>query len=276
MSSIMIKNTNELNIRSELFLGFENHLNEMIKKSVRLCGERYGFDGNKACEELDLCGIHLTMKDSIKKVNVNKLKSSTSSVRIPLPFVSDGVDASLCQGLQYNRGLYTQCSKVRMDSGDYCVGCQKLSDDSSTSIPPNGNVSQRLNVGLYEYKDNKGRRPVAYKKVLSDMNISESEALKFAGDLDISEHLQYDIPCPEVKKRGRPKKSKTVIESTSEGGDMFANLIETESSSDNVVINDGMIMETVGDAVFELVSNVAENVEKAAEKEAKAAEKVGY
>jgi len=188
---------------------------KVVREMIEECGRLYNFDSKEALIKLNL------EKEKVKK---EKVKKST----ILLPF--DGTKKEgCCNGIVKNHGLYTQCTK-KVDG--FCKSCESQ---------PYGNIDQRLNAGLYEYKDPKGKSPKNYLEVLKKKNISKEEIMSLLSrdNLVVAEpHLQE---CPEKAKRGRPKKEKEakepsgkkgrpkkekkVVEVTNQEDDLFATLV---------------------------------------------------
>jgi hypothetical protein len=203
-------------------LGLENLAlirKQMAKKSV---GKRSGVKG-LGVKGLGVKG--LGVKD--KKERVVKEKKSV----FPMPFVAESVDMAGCCGLVFNRGLFTQCSKDCMQLGKFCKGCQTEADKNASGCPDCGTVESRLASGLYEFKDPKGRSPVAYVKVLEKLKLSSEQALEEAVKLNIElseEH--FEVVAKTVK--GRPKKTCAAIEADNVT-DLFAKL--TAEGEDEVI-----------------------------------------
>jgi len=195
----------------------------MVKKSVTKksvcemieeCGRLYNFDGKEALIKLNL------EKEKVKKEKKSKML---------LPF--DGVKKEgCCNGIVKNNGLYTQCPK-KVEDG-FCKTCESQ---------PYGNIDQRLSVGVYEYKDPKGKSPKRYLEVLKKKKISkeEIESWLVRENIQVAEaHLEESQekvkrgrPKSEKKvkeptgKKGRPKKEKKVVETTNQEDDLFASLV---------------------------------------------------
>jgi hypothetical protein len=147
---------------------------------------------------------------------------------IPIPYKPSNIDTNLCHGLAYNRGLFTQCLKKPIDGIAYCTTCQAEADKNANGYPNCGTIQQRLATGLYDFKDNKGRSPVSYLKVLENLKIPIEDA---PNDI-ATEHLTPI--ATEKKNKGRPKKT-NIVESN-HVNDLFANLIaQQEEPEDSVV-----------------------------------------
>ena len=154
----------------------------------------------------------------------------------PIPFNKNRINGNGCHGLAYNHGLFNQCSKKKLDTGNYCKNCQKESDQSGQ--PSCGTIEARLSEDLLEYTDPKGRKPIAYLKVLEKQKISVDTVKEFI----MRENIEVDaihFECNE-QKRGRPKSKivKQVEAATVE--DLFATLVndDTVSLADTEIMTD--------------------------------------
>jgi chemotaxis protein histidine kinase CheA len=156
----------------------------------------------------------------------------------PLPFISELIDISGCQGLSYNRGLFTQCSKKCMENGQFCSGCQGEADKNASGIPDCGTVDQRLAQGLYDFKDAKGRSPVSYVKVLEKLKLTKSQAEMAAGECNVEIPNTHFMILEKSKKgtvaRGRPKKTGAI--EADNVTDLFAKL--TTEGEEEIIEDD--------------------------------------
>jgi hypothetical protein len=163
------------------------------------------------------------IKSLLESESELELDSKESWLLKVLPFEKEGIIWSGCMGLTYNRGLLTQCLKKKNEEERYCKGCM---------VSLIGTVEERLEVGLYSYKDRKGHKVKEYSEVLRKMNRSVEEAKLEGcriGKKISQEHLKEKV----VKlSRGRPKKEK---ELKCERKDLFARvyLDECESESES-------------------------------------------
>jgi len=222
---------------------------------VNLINKKYGMDVK--LEEL----LSLSLSEEREIV-------SSSSSSFPIPFNKNNVKPELCQGLCYNHGLFTQCQKKRVsESCDYCKGCSKECEKSKTGKPNCGTIEARLSTGLMEYTDPKGRKAIAYRKVLEKQNISIETVKEMAS----KENIEIDsIHFEETEqKRGRPKTkiAKQVEAATVE--DLFATLVNEEL--ENVEsINSTVVMSGSDEEEIKLAADKESNEAKlAADKEAK-------
>jgi len=215
----------------------ENCAKDLAIRCIMEAAGRHGFDGNEEIRALGLENLVLIRKQMAKKSSSKvqkkeKVPKEKKTPVFPLPFVASAVDLTGCQGLAYNRGLFTQCLKKRMDNGGFCKVCQTEADKNASGCPDCGTIEARLACGLYEFKDPKGRSPVSYVKVLNKLKLSEENALEAAGKLNIDideEHFVcVDMVKPVNKKtKGRPKKAAAV--EADNVSDLFAKL----SAEDN-------------------------------------------
>ena len=189
----------------------------------------------------------------VEKVEVKKEKVVKEKVvkeeKFPYPLPFNGKNnMEFCQGIRINQGLYTQCENKKGEKV-YCTRCEKETDKSGK--PEGGTMEERMNVGILDYKDEKGRTPQNYLKVLERLKIErtqvEEELLKRGMEAINEIHWEKkevkrgrkptntEKEEKEEKKKGRPKKEKKEVEVEVE--DLFANLVakvkeESESQSE--------------------------------------------
>ena len=245
---------------------------DLAMRAVMECGREYNFSGEEAIRKLGLCEVN------VRKVSkVSKVSKSSSNVKVvksksvfPFPFMGV-LDESCCHGLRINHGLYTQCQNAKCEGGVYCKKCGEEASKNESGKPDIGTVEDRLSVGLYEFKDAKGKSPVAYTKLMKKLNISKEEVELEAWRLGYtipSEHfevcaLQSKRGRPKSAKvekeakgsKGRPKKAKKVLELEGDEEDLFSALVAKANAD-------------VSDEVSEL-TEVTENESKKSEKESK-------
>jgi hypothetical protein len=160
-------------VSQKVLKAMENMVKEAVRESILACAEKYGFDGDAE--------VHHQLEKAVVVKAIKAKGSKGSSEAFPLPFIPSQVKEECCQGLKYNRGLFTQCLSKKSESSELCKTCVKTCC---------GTVSDRLAVGLMEYKDSKGRKPVAYMTVLKRMKKSDEEVDAFVKSFEIpEEHL---------------------------------------------------------------------------------------
>jgi flagellar biosynthesis GTPase FlhF len=219
MSSVTSFNAS-VSVTELLTKTLENVSKELASRCIAECGLKYGFDASEAIRELGLENLTLLKKKmSRKSVSVPKEKKAKEAKKalFPLPFVSELVNKDVgCQGLAFNRGLFTQCLKSRMENGTFCKGCQSEADKNASGCPDCGTVEARLSAGLYDFKDPKGRSPVSYLKVLTKLKLTEEEAIAEAEKQGLEIPAEHLVVIEKVKKtpisRGRPKKIGGAVE----------------------------------------------------------------
>jgi len=279
-------NSNEMYIREELLSQMSKISQELAKKVVRSCGEKYGFDGETAIRELGLESV-VRMEVLHKKVSkVVKNKVVIEKGAFALPFNGE-CNEICCQALRQNNGLYTQCKLMRKGENRYCKSCQQLADQSEDGVPEYGTISQRMSVGIFEYIDPKGRKPVSYTKVMKKYKLTEEQVLAEAGRLNITINPGHLVaPSQETKRgrpaspkepkepkgsKGRPKKAKKVLEIEGDEEDLFASLVADATQEEEEI---EVVKDTKSAKELEKKQKEEQRLQEKAEKEAKlAAEK---
>ena len=106
------------------------------------------------------------LKSKVKKVVKKSLIKDKDKLKCSLPF-SGVVNVDNCKALRLNGGLYTQCVTSVVGAGSrYCDACVSRMKSLNELEPEYGTVEQRVGVGLYEFKDKKGRSPCAYVSIM--------------------------------------------------------------------------------------------------------------
>ena len=261
-----------LNLSLEMNNGVKSLMISMVSKAVRYCGEVKNFDAEEMLRLMNVCEVEVEVEVVKKEKKLLAVEKCVKS-RIPMPF-SGKVKENWCGGLRQNHGLYTQCETVVKDER-YCKKCGEN--------PEYGTIQQRLEVGLMEFRDPKGKAPTHFTKVMKKLKISREDVEEEASKLNIIiNDIHFEEEKVEKKEKGRPKKPKRRIELADDSTDLFAALVakanedseESGSSSEDEKLS---IAENIIDSVLDKVSVIAENNEKEAlkqaEKEKKEAEK---
>ena len=224
----------------------ENCAKDLAQRCIREASKRHGFDADEEIRILGLENLSVIRKQMAKtnkkpeekQAKDKKVKISSIKPSFPLPFIKETVNKDGCQGLAYNRGLFTQCLKKRMENGSYCKDCQSEADNNASGCPDCGTVENRLAADLYAFKDPKGRSPVPYIKVLNKLKLSTDFVVEEAGKLNIMipfDHFDVDeqVKNPPSGSRGRPKKVGGTVEAE-DVIDLFAKL-SCDSGYDNIL-----------------------------------------
>ena len=259
----------------------ENAAKELAARCIRECAAKYGFVADEAIRALGLENLNLIKKKMTKKSGSKKpviavQKKEKKSV-FPMPFEKSSVVETNCQGLSFNRGLFTQCSKEKMENSSFCKGCQTEADKNSSGCPDCGTVASRLATELYSFKDPKGRSPVSYVKLLEKLKLSVEDALAEAGNKNIE--LSNDhFTVVEKSSKGRPKKSAKQVESSDNAGDLFAKLAaeheEDMFEMDDLDKNDSSKNDSSKSSNKAKLSDEEKALKKAALEEERAAKKL--
>lgn len=212
------------------------------------CANLYGFSADEAIRTLNLASVKLDKAANRPKgERVKKVKAAKPS--FPIPF-NGKANEGCCAGLKFNRGLYTQCASKAPEGSGFCKGCQTQADKNGNGKPDCGTIADRLCVGLYEFRDPKGKAPIAFTSLLNKLKLSEDAVKEEAGKLGVMidpEHFDYieikpskakktkkDSESSEKKGKGRPKKTKKVLEIEGDTNDLFASLVAQANSSESV------------------------------------------
>ena len=232
---------------------------KMMKSVVVVLSEKYNFDGEEGYRMICNCE-GLEIKSSSKRSK--KISSKAVKSAFPLPYNGE-LNGECCMGIRLNSGLYTQCPSIRPESGAYCGSCDKQAAKNEHGLPDYGNIQTRLSKYTKdeEFVDPSGKKPVAYTKVMKKFKVTEEqvreEAAKHNMVLDPRHFVEAEKKSgrpaskvekepKELKAKGRPKKSKKVLELAGEEEDLFASLVMSSlvPSAANKTVDD-VIEETV-------------------------------
>jgi hypothetical protein len=226
-------------------------IEKMMKNAIVALASKYNFDAEEAVRMICECE-GLTKSRSSKKVS-EKVKIVKSA--FPLPYNGE-LNGECCFGIRQNSGLYTQCPSIRPESAAYCGSCDKQAAKNGHGLPDYGNIQTRLSKynNDEEFVDPSGKKPVAYTKIMKKFKVTEEqvreEAAKHNMTLD-PRHFEEKVvkksgrPAKvvteqepkEVKSKGRPKKSKRVLELAGEEEDLFASLVMSSVANKTVEEN---------------------------------------
>jgi hypothetical protein len=282
-SSIEMKN--EVTVNSLLMKSLESATREYARKCVSQLASEYGFSEDDALKKLNLENLKLQVQE-MKKRSGGKAKAKEAKAKsekpekpekkekkakalFPLPFSKENVLESGCQGLAYNGGLFTQCPKECIASVNYCKQCQSEIDQYGGTT--NGTVAQRLACELMEFKDPKGRKPVAFMKMMEKQKLSREQVETEAGKLNIViDEIHF------VAGEKKEKKKKTEVVSVAKEDDLLSqllnDLVEDEESIDLETL-DASKEEEVALKKQQQEAKEAEKAEKAQKKQQQADEK---
>jgi hypothetical protein len=263
-SSIEMKNVCvDMSVTTLLLKTLENATREYARGCVYKCASLYGFDSNEALTALNLENLAIQVREMKKRSSGKKTKAEKTEKpvkektvkvvkekvvkevvakaykpSIPLPFVDSMVKEDGCQGLAFNGGLFTQCQKIRMSQGSYCKGCQSEADFNANGAPNNGSVEQRLGCFMMDFRDSKGRAPIAYSKIMEKSKLTREQVELEAGKLNIVIDDVHFVVVEKKAEAGRPKAAKktvTVVESATIE-DLFAQLVDEDSEDETATI----------------------------------------
>jgi chemotaxis protein histidine kinase CheA len=232
--------------------------------AVIKCGKLYNFDGEEAVTRLGLNSVQVKYEKKEPKEQKEPKKTKIEKPAFPLPF-NMTINNNCCLGIKNNHGLYTQCESTRIELSEYCKSCMAQSVKNTNGMPDYGNITDRLSVGLMDYRDPKGKGPIHYTKLMQKLNITKEEVLREAENLHIEiDPIHFIEPEIVVKEKGRPKKPNKLIE-VDNVTDLFANLglmVQNENVLNNNVNN---ITEPIIDAEMDTKKPDEETAHKLAE-----------
>ena len=263
-----------------------NMSQDVAYRCVKACAEHYHFDAEEAYR---LLGLGMLKVERKKEKEVKKTaKVLTPKAAFPLPYNGE-FNENCCNALRQNNGLYTQCTGALRNVGAlgkgearFCKSCSTTMQKTGAELPEYGTIQQRMAVGILEYVDPKGRKPIAYTKVMKKYKVSQEQVLEEAGKLNITINpIHFEIAEPESVKRGRPsskankevkvkgvkgrpKKEKKVLVIEGDDDDLFDNLVKNASQEPDEPTIDTEALEK---------QKAAEKAEKAAKLEAEKKEK---
>ena len=233
---------------------------KMLKSAVVVLSSKYNFDGEEGYRMICECeGLSSSsgMKRSSKKVST---KEKIVKSAFPLPYNGE-LNGECCFGIRQNSGLYTQCPSARPEDAAYCGSCNKQATKNEHGLPDYGSIQTRSSKYLKdeEFVDPSGKKPVAYTKIMKKLKLTEEqvreEAAKHNMTLDPRHFVEVEKKsgrpaskepkeAKELKAKGRPKKSKKVLELAGEEEDLFASLVMS-SLVPSKTIEEDVIEETV-------------------------------
>jgi hypothetical protein len=161
-------------VNSIVLKQLENAATSVSKQNISILAKHFGFDEAEALSLLDIKVEEKKMAPKAKAVTGEKAKF------IPLPWMGM-VNPICCQAIAFNYGLFTQCLKKKVDGQTYCASCQKEANSEASGKPKCGTINDRLAVTSWsDYKDSKGRSPLAYNKVLNKQKLTVADAVAYA------------------------------------------------------------------------------------------------
>ena len=274
--------------------------------AVRECALRYGFNAEEALERLNLSSaqtVEVAEKKSRKarvtdRVDVEKPKVVRAA--FPLPYNGE-MNETCCFGLRLCEGLYTQCRVARKGDASFCKVCEDLADKNN-GVPTYGTIQERKACydSNVEFKDPKGKSPVAYSRVMRKHKLTEAQVVEEAGKLNMTINpVHFTAVETETKRgrpkaankapkepkgaKGRPKKSKKVLEIDGGEDDLFATLL-ADANAESSGSDEAASIASETEAEVEIAvkpketkkkvsKDAAKDAAKEAEKATKAAEK---
>lgn len=203
-------------------------MKSMVVDSVRRLAGEYNFDADQALNSLNIDAAKVNRKAMPKRQAKDPKEAKEKKTKIPLPFSCYPAEWNGCQGLSNNHGLFTPCEGAKAEGATYCAKCQAQSEKNSNGLPDCGTVEMRQTLGA-NFKDPKGRKPVAYTRALEAVKVSVEQAVEFAQSKGI-EIPAEDLIVVEKKTRGRPQAA--AVAATAVDGIFGEAIVDAASNSD--------------------------------------------
>lgn len=253
---------------------------------VEECGKHYGFDVEEALLMLGIENLSLDVSSSkvlsevksdvsskvvkekvvkekvVKEKVVKEKQAKVLKAAFALPYNGE-FNADTCFALKGE--LYTQCDSKRIEGGSFCKACQSKADKNESGKPDSGTIKDRQAVGIFEYVDAKGKKPISYVKVMSKLNLTREQVEEEAGKFNMSINEGHFVSEEKVGK-GRPKREKKVLEIGGSEEDLFATLVE-EANKEAAAVE--VAVEVEDDSQAKLAAKQAKEQAKAEERAAK-------
>jgi chemotaxis protein histidine kinase CheA len=299
MSSVVEFNA-QMYVSEQLSRQLVNNTQDVTIRCVQVLASKFNFDADEAIRMLGLNMIKLERKAPVKAKVAKTAKVQAQKSAFPLPYNGE-FNESCCFALRQNNGLYTQCTGTRRNAGalgkgeaHFCKGCASQMQKMGAEMPEYGTIQQRMESGIFEYVDPKGRKPIAYAKIMKKYKLTEEQVKEEAGKLNIIINPEHFVVVEETKRgrpssktgekvekkekglKGRPKKSKKVLMIEGEDDDLFAALVAeaNEVESEEFVLSDKKKAgKSDEEKEAERLAKEAEKAEKEAKRLAEKAEK---
>jgi hypothetical protein len=279
-----MSNQLELCVSSAVVEGVRVSMERYVLEVVEALSREYNFSASDASSKLGLVGVKVSVTDgSVGRKRKVVAKECVEKSAFPLPFMGRNVE-ECCQSLRQSQGLYTQCRNSKAGE-KFCKSCSSKMVDG---VPEYGTIEQRLAVGVNDYVDPSGRKVVHYTKIMKKYKVSEeqviAEAKKLGQVVDGCHFIQPESDNvkrgrPKAEKpakvssgvKGRPKKTKKVVEIDGEEDDLFASLVAESINASAAVEVETVNAEAVADVEAEAKAPEVATKEKTNKSEEKAA-----
>lgn len=226
-------------------------IEKMMKNAIVALASKYNFDADEGMRMIwESEGLISSSRSRNKKVSNKKEKREVVKSAFPLPYNGE-LNGECCFGIRQNSGLYTQCPSIRPEGGAYCGSCDKQAAKNEHGLPDYGNIQTRLSkyTNEEEFVDPSGKKPVAYTKVMKKLKLTEEQVREEAAKHNITLDPRHFVEVEkksgrpaskekvvkELKAKGRPKKSKKVLELAGEEEDLFASLVMAANKTEDVI-----------------------------------------
>lgn len=197
----------------ELCVKYE--LNESDALSLIGLSDRLDDPSLKACDVvMNSCDVVMNSCESLIPIpippEVLKKNAVKKTSAIILPYNGE-MKEDCCYGLKDNWGLYTQCKNPKKN-GKFCKVCQNQADKNN-GVPTYGTIEDRIKADIMDYKDPRGKSPIAYSKIMEKFDYTREQVEKEASSQNIKIDERHFMKT-DSGKRGRPKSDSITKEET--------------------------------------------------------------
>lgn len=159
--------------------------------------------------------------------------NSNINSNIILPFCGK-INPECCKAVVFNHGLYTQCNNITDDR--ICKSCTKLKY---------GDIYNRSNSKLGEFKTPDGKKELDYNKFVQKMGYDISEVVERLTKKNLDHPIMHSSNNnnPIKRGRGRPKKGEileekgTELDDTIEVVEVYINSVLYYKTKENILLD---------------------------------------
>jgi len=153
---------------------------------------------------------------------------ANAPTKFQLPYIHSTTRDDICHGIEYNKGLYTQCGG-KWYKNNYCKRCFLDAEKRDDKTPICGNIERRATYDVDKYEDMAGRTVKNYAHILSRGTVTLKDiarTLTRLGGYDTYiEQIEDKMKIVPRGTRGRPRKSDSVV--IVDDDDLFMQMLES-------------------------------------------------
>jgi len=253
----------DFNVNDLVMKSMENAVTATIHQVIEFLSKKYGFPLEEAKQAIKLNPVR---KPVAKKNSVEKVVKQKEAFCLPFNGVEN---LKHCRAICCNNGLFTQCPNDRKpDKNDLCTPCFNKASKNANKLPNYGLIDKRIQCGLYEFTDPKGKPVLPYLKYMAKKNITQDQVIEYATKLGVilsEEHFTYEEP-----KKTRAKKVATsennLMDAVKNAGTKTTKSKKVSKTAEQLLqLNTAKVYAKAGKSLEEIVSlNIPEDIAKEA------------